>query len=91
MPGLDIGQDCLVGAGSIVTKPVEPYAVVVGNPAKIISDVRKIKNKITGEPAYPWRRHFSKYMPWDGVGFDVWYASLDIPDKEYYTLSDLVE
>lgn len=82
MPGLDIGQDCLVGAGAIVTKSVEPYAVAVGNPAKSVSDVRKIKNKITGEPVYPWREHFSKHMPWDGVGFDAWYASLNITDKE---------
>lgn len=82
LPGRELGQDCLVGAGAIVTKSVEPYAVVVGNPAKTVSDVRKIKNKITGEPVYPWREHFSKYMPWDGVGFSAWYASLNITDKE---------
>lgn len=89
MPGLDIGQDSLVGAGAIVTKSVEPYAVVVGNPAKQISDVRKIKSKITGESVYPWREHFCNYMPWDKVGFDAWYASLDITEKAYFSLSDL--
>lgn len=82
MPGLDIGQDSLIGAGAIVTKSVEPYAVAVGNPAKVISDVRNIKNKITGEPVYPWREHFSNYMPWDGIGFDSWYASLDLEEKQ---------
>ena len=82
MPGLDIGQDSLIGAGAIVTKSVEPYAVSVGNPAKVISDVRKVKNKITGEPVYPWREHFSNYMPWDGIGFNEWYASLDLEEKE---------
>lgn len=91
MPGLDIGRDCLVGAGAIVTKLVEPYAVVVGNPAKAISDVRRVRNKITGEPAYPWREYFSNYMPWDGIGFDTWYASLDLDEKKQYSISDLTD
>lgn len=89
MPGLDIGQDCLIGAGAIVTKNVEPYSVVVGNPAKSISDVRRIKNKITGKPVYPWRNNFDNYMPWDGVGFDAWYESLDINTKKYYGLDSI--
>ena len=32
----DIGKHCVVGAGSVVTKPVPDYAVVAGNPAKLI-------------------------------------------------------
>ncbi len=31
-----IGENAIVGAGSIVTKDVEPNAVVAGNPAKLI-------------------------------------------------------
>lgn len=89
MPGLDIGQDSLIGAGAIVTKSVEPYAVAVGNPAKTISDVRKVKNKITGEPVYPWREHFSNYMPWDKMGFEVWYASLDLDERNHFSLNNL--
>lgn len=91
MPGLDIGQDCLIGAGAIVTKSVDPYAVAVGNPAKSISDVRKVKNKITGEPVYPWREHFGNYMPWDKIGFDAWYASLDIEEKAKHKIEEIVE
>jgi Acetyltransferase (isoleucine patch superfamily) len=34
--GITIGKHSIVGAGSIVTKNVEPYTVVVGNPAKAI-------------------------------------------------------
>ena len=89
MPGLDIGQDSLIGAGAIVTKSVDPYAVAVGNPAKAISDVRRIKNKITGKPVYPWRENFSNYMPWEGIGFEKWYASLDLAEKEEHSISDL--
>ena len=39
----NIGHDAIVGAGSVVTKPVPPYAVVVGNPARII----RMRNEVT--------------------------------------------
>lgn len=34
--GNDIGQYAFIGAGSVVTKEVPPYALVVGNPARQI-------------------------------------------------------
>ena len=36
LPGITIGKHSLVGAGSVVTKDVPDYAVVAGNPARII-------------------------------------------------------
>lgn len=39
----DIGNHCIVGAGSVVTKPVEDYQIVAGNPARPIGDRREIK------------------------------------------------
>lgn len=36
LSGVTIGQGAIVAAGSIVTKDVPPYAIVAGNPAKII-------------------------------------------------------
>ncbi|AMM53550.1 acyltransferase [Pyrococcus kukulkanii] len=47
-PGVTIGRYALVGAGSVVTKDVPDYAIVVGNPARIIGDVRdeKFKKKV---------------------------------------------
>lgn len=36
LPGIVVGEYAMVGAGAVVTKDVPPYAVVVGNPAKII-------------------------------------------------------
>lgn len=91
MPGLELGQDCLIGAGAVVTKSVDPYAVAVGNPAKQISDVRKIRSKITGELVYPWREHFERYMPWETIGFDAWYDSLDYEMKEEYSITTILK
>jgi UDP-2-acetamido-3-amino-2,3-dideoxy-glucuronate N-acetyltransferase len=35
--GVTLGEYCFIGAGSVVTKNVQPYACVVGNPARQIS------------------------------------------------------
>jgi acetyltransferase-like isoleucine patch superfamily enzyme len=32
----DVGRHCVVGAGSVVTKPLPDYAVAVGVPAKVV-------------------------------------------------------
>jgi len=34
--GVQIGSGAIIGAGSVVTRNVEPYAIVAGNPAKKI-------------------------------------------------------
>ena len=36
LSGAHLGRGCVVGANSVVNKPVPPYAVVAGSPAKII-------------------------------------------------------
>lgn len=36
MPGITIGDHAIIGAGAVVTKDVEPLAIVGGVPAKII-------------------------------------------------------
>ena len=36
MAGLTVGDGAVIGAGSVVTKDVPPYAIVAGNPAKIL-------------------------------------------------------
>jgi len=35
-PGVTLGKGCVVGAGSVVTKNVEQYTVVAGNPARLL-------------------------------------------------------
>ena len=36
MPGIKIGDGAIIGSNSLVTKDVDPYSVVGGNPAKFI-------------------------------------------------------
>lgn len=36
LPGVHVGECAVIGAGSVVTRDVEPYAIVAGNPAKVL-------------------------------------------------------
>ena len=44
MPGVTIGEGAIIGAGSVVTKDIPPYSVVVGAPAKVIKTFVKEEN-----------------------------------------------
>lgn len=37
--GVDIGEGAIVAAGSVVTRRVEPYTIVGGNPARVIREL----------------------------------------------------
>src|ERR687892_2282525 len=39
LPGIEVGEEALVGAGAVVLRDVPPRAVVVGNPARQIREV----------------------------------------------------
>ncbi len=51
LPGIRIGQNAMVGAGSVVTRSVPQNAIVVGNPARIVGyvDAVKSENKVNLE------------------------------------------
>ena len=47
LPGVCVGRHTVVGAGSVVTRDVPDYAVVVGNPARVVKllDGEKFKEQ----------------------------------------------
>ena len=72
LPGVEIGEHCLIGAGTVVSKNAEDYSLVVGVPGKKLKDVREIKDRKTGESYYPWPNRFKRGMPWESDGFEEW-------------------
>lgn len=41
LPGVKVGDGSIIGASAVVTKDVEPYSIVAGNPAKQIGSRKK--------------------------------------------------
>lgn len=77
LPNVKIGKHCLIGAGSIVSREVEDYQLVVGSPAEFKKDVREIKDRKTNEAHYPWPLRFERGMPWEEIGFEKWEKGLN--------------
>lgn len=44
LPGITIGDNCTIGAGSVVVKDIPPNSVVVGNPCRVIKNLSKEQN-----------------------------------------------
>jgi acetyltransferase-like isoleucine patch superfamily enzyme len=63
LPGVTIGEGALVGAMTLVRDDVPADSICVGVPGRVIGPTSRIKLKDTGEPAYPWRRHFHRGYP----------------------------
>ncbi len=56
LPGVKIGSNSLIGAGSVVAKDVPANSVVAGNPAKKIKDIKDLKcQKGFFNYPYQWR------------------------------------
>ncbi len=72
LPGISIGNHSFVGAGTVVTKNVGDYKLVMGNPGKIVKDIRDVRSKESNDAHYPWPYHFSRGMPWEQTGFEAW-------------------
>ena len=47
LPGVTIGENSIVAAGSVVTKDVPPYTVVGGSPARELKKITPANNPTT--------------------------------------------
>lgn len=45
LPGVKIGNHCVVAAGAVVTKDAPPNSIVAGNPAKVIKTGISVSNR----------------------------------------------
>lgn len=63
LPGINIGSGAVIGGGSVVTKDVPKYAIVAGNPARIIKyrDAEKFNKLLEA-------RQFNKSVDWRKYG-----------------------
>ena len=44
----DVGEECVIGAGAVVTKPIPPWSIAVGVPARVISS-RKLNERMNSK------------------------------------------
>ena len=44
MPGVNIGDGAIIGAGSLVTKDIPAWTIASGRPAKVIKAIPERKN-----------------------------------------------
>lgn len=59
-PGVTIGSDVVIGAGSVVTKDIPAHSVAVGNPARVI-------RAIDDDERARWRAKAAEYRAWKGM------------------------
>ena len=45
LPGVTIGSNSVIGAGSVVTKDVPPWSIAAGNPCRIIGTITEADRK----------------------------------------------
>lgn len=46
MPGVSIGSNVIVGAGSVVTKSIKDNSIFAGNPARFISSIENFESNV---------------------------------------------
>jgi acetyltransferase-like isoleucine patch superfamily enzyme len=73
LPGVILGNNCFVAAGSVVNGVFKENSFISGYPAKRLGELSKMPffNE-HGKKHYPWPYNFERGMPWEGIGFDKW-------------------
>jgi acetyltransferase-like isoleucine patch superfamily enzyme len=71
LSAVKVGKNCLIGANSSVTKNIPEFSLAMGDPARIVMDIRKYVVLGKGR-LYPWMYRFSRGMPWEKEGYEAW-------------------
>jgi acetyltransferase-like isoleucine patch superfamily enzyme len=66
LPNVNIGSNSFVGAGSVVTKDVDQFRVVIGSPARDYCNIEDLLSP-EGNELYPWKVHLKtkRGYPWE--------------------------
>jgi acetyltransferase-like isoleucine patch superfamily enzyme len=84
LPGVRVGDNCLIAANSVVTRAVPDFSLVKGDPARVVTDIREYVVMGKGKP-YPWMYRFERGMPWQGIGYDAWMQESVTSDEPLVT------
>ena len=74
LPSVSVGNNCLIGANSVVSLKVPDFSLAMGDPAKVAMDIRDYVVLGKGKP-YPWMKRFDRGLPWEGIGYEQWMQS----------------
>lgn len=47
LAGMQIGEGCTIGAGSVVTRDIPPFSVALGSPARVVKQAESGRSKVT--------------------------------------------
>ena len=50
-PNVNIGEGCVIGAGSVVTRDIPPHSLAVGNPCRVLRPITE-EDSFTLHPEY---------------------------------------
>ena len=58
LPGVTIGDNCVIGAGSVVTRDIPPNSVAAGNPCRVLRSITQAdRDKWQAQADQYWAEH----------------------------------
>lgn len=54
-PGVTIGNDVVIGSGSVITKDIPAHVIAAGNPCRVIRE-------ITDDERMKWKKQYNEYL-----------------------------